>query len=159
MQQKKKLIFFYRKGLIGKPVMLLNKVELSRDESLKGLPVSGVLLPVFLAEAEKQISRENLIRRLSNRFVGNRRALWKHLVDRSLNALHPLSLVVHMIHMSGLLGLFVWKQKAITDAPDTYTATRFSIQRNVSRHQPDKSQAKKRPVRGRALSTQRNQIT
>lgn len=26
------------------------------------------------------------------------------------------------IAMSGLLGLFVWKQKATTDAPDTYTA-------------------------------------
>jgi len=99
--------------------MLLNKKQLSRDKPLKGLPVSGVLLPVFLTKAEKQVSRESLIHRISSCFVGNRHPLWKHLVDRGTNAIHPLNRVIHITHMSGLPGLFVWKQKATTDAPDT----------------------------------------
>ncbi|WP_150746977.1 hypothetical protein [Pseudomonas fluorescens] len=36
---------------------------------------------------------------------------------------NPRGVVVDLaIHMSGLRDLFVWKQKATTDAPDTYNA-------------------------------------
>ncbi|MHA6180410.1 hypothetical protein [Pseudomonas mohnii] len=41
-----------------------------------------------------------------------------------IDALSPFNQMDEAIvsHMSGLLGLFVGKQKATTDAPDTYTA-------------------------------------
>ncbi|NNA77008.1 hypothetical protein [Pseudomonas lactis] len=52
--------------------------------------------------------------------------------------------------MSGLLGLFVWKQKATTDAPDTYTAPRFSIQQNVAQNPSRKLRAQKSQVHGLA---------
>ncbi|MFJ2456408.1 hypothetical protein ACIOWK_32690 [Pseudomonas protegens] len=54
-------------------------------------------------------------------------------------------------HVSGLLGLLVWKQKATTDAPDTHTAPRFSIQRSVTQNPNRKSRAQKSRDYGPAL--------
>ncbi|WP_157403813.1 hypothetical protein [Pseudomonas helleri] len=103
--------------------MLLNEVELSRDETLKGLPVSGVFLPVLLAKAEEQVSRVGVVGGISSLSIANSRSLWKCFVKGVIKAIPPFNLVVNPFrreaHMSGLLGLFVWKQKAITDAPDT----------------------------------------
>ena len=103
--------------------MLLNEVELGRDKTLKGLPVSGVLLPVLLAKAEEQVSRVGVVGSISSLSIANNRSLWKRFVKCVIKAIPPLDLVVNPFrreaHMSGLQGLFVWKQKAITDAPDT----------------------------------------
>ncbi|WP_150796633.1 hypothetical protein [Pseudomonas fluorescens] len=106
--------------------MLLNEVELGGDKPIKGLPVSGVLLPVLLAKTEEQVSGVGLVSSLSVVPVGDAGSLWKCFVNHGVNAISPFALVVNFLrreaHMSGLRGLFVWKPEATTDAPDSYTA-------------------------------------
>jgi hypothetical protein len=106
--------------------MLLNEVELGWDKSIKGLPMSGVLQPVLLAKTEEQVSGVGLVSSLPVVPVGDSGSLWKCFVNRGVNAVSPFALVVSFLrreaHMSGLRGLFVWKPKAITEAPDTHNA-------------------------------------
>lgn len=103
--------------------MFLDKAELRRDKPLKGLPVSCVLLPVLLTKAEEQVSRIGLVSGLPKVPVRDDGSLWKRFVNHCFKAIPPFTFVVNFLlreaHMSGLLGLFVWKQKATTDAPDT----------------------------------------
>ncbi|MGY2271048.1 MULTISPECIES: hypothetical protein [Pseudomonas] len=106
--------------------MFLNKVKLGREKALKRLPVSGVLLSVLLTKAEEQVSRVRLVSTLSEVPVSDATPFWKCFVDYGFKSIPPFVRVVNFVHreahMSGLLGLFEWNQKASTEAPDTNNA-------------------------------------
>ncbi|WP_300727365.1 hypothetical protein [Pseudomonas sp.] len=103
--------------------MLLNEVELGWDKTLKTLPVSGVLLPVFLAKAEEQVGGKCLVNSCPVILIADCTSFWNRFANYLVKAILPFDPVVNSLlcvaHMSGLPGLFVWKQKAITDVPDT----------------------------------------
>ena len=103
--------------------MFLNEVELGRDKTLKGLPVSGVLLPVLVAKAEEQVSRVSLVTGSSVILIADDTSFWNRFASYLVKAISlfvpVINSLLRVVHMSGLPGLFVWKQKAITDAPDT----------------------------------------
>jgi hypothetical protein len=104
-------------------MMLLNNKQLRGFDAIKRLPSSAAQPSLFLAKTEQQISRQ----RFKNGFLLHLTAkVGPDFVAMDLQGfaelLRPFRGVVKVTHMSGLRGLFVWKPKATTDAPDTYIA-------------------------------------
>lgn len=107
----------------------------------KGEPVARELNtffdePVLCQVAEVRVDSLLCLRRAKIEVQAMRGREWVRLSCRLKNPLLKRSI---QFHLSGLLGLLVWKQKATTDAPDT------QFTRNT------KSQAQKSQVRGLAL--------
>ncbi|HEX8594229.1 MAG TPA: hypothetical protein VF682_13255 [Pseudomonas sp.] len=103
--------------------MLLNNKQLRGFDAIKRLPSSSAQFPLLLAEAEQKISGQSpkkcLLLNLSANGIPDFVAISLQLF---VEFFCPFPGVVKVTHMSGLRGLFVWKQKATTEALDTYSA-------------------------------------
>ena len=81
---------------------------------------NGFIHEAVLVEVDKVCNKVrliNLLLQLAPLFPSY--AAWVFLCARLKNSFLKLPV---QFHVSGLRGLFLWKAKAITDAPDTYNA-------------------------------------
>ena len=105
------------------PVMFVECVQPSGLDGLQLQPWTGVFRRQALAKAMQLVNAERHARQSRVVALITSRELPYRLV-LVVDALRPQKLVVDFlrVHLSGLRGLFVWKQKATTDAPDTHNA-------------------------------------
>ena len=103
--------------------MLVNQVEV---QSLLGCEMPPRSFRVFgnsFCKADELVDAEGLVLGLVSVEANPAKAL---IISQdgliSINQVVPLSTVIHPVefHVSSLQGLFVWNQKATTDAPDTH---------------------------------------
>ncbi|MNY41124.1 hypothetical protein D3C86_1759120 [compost metagenome] len=103
--------------------MLLNKVKLGGLNPIKCLPWGCMNGSLIFAKAEKKVAGKCLdeagLLHFSRELRPDRISLG---MDRSVKSARPFVVVVNVSHLSGLRSLFVWKQKATTEIPDTFTA-------------------------------------
>jgi hypothetical protein len=104
-------------------MMLLNDVVPNSCELFKFFPWRVPALAKLFIETEEQESRQSHrdCFAIPLNYVPAVTSFGK-LLCRSLNSIRPSTPVIDVAHMPSLRGLFVWKQKATTDAPGTYSA-------------------------------------
>lgn len=106
-------------------MVLVKQVEVERLGCSQVRPSCPWILCNSLCEAGELVVPKRLV--LSLKLVLSRPAKILAVFDFLFalpHQLKPARPVIHPteFHMFGLRDLFVWKQKATTDAPDTYTA-------------------------------------
>ncbi|MBX8474126.1 hypothetical protein K5D38_04980 [Pseudomonas cichorii] len=144
MQQKNKVLFIpdltsFRES----PVMLVNQVNPKSVQRIKANPCGCFILPDALSKALQFVRAQGHLKFLSraNTFPSRCNAIFQ-IGFVLINRISPFSeMVISRAHMSGLRGLFVWKQKAITDVPDSHIEEDMSVSWGDISLPPRKSRA------------------